>query len=440
MCQKRNKCLKIEEKSIEMDALKKKQMLNRKAVKSRKSYDSMDCEKQEKYLNAIRNQSAIAQQNRKISKLHVDVCISQFCQKIKEGPYYVCTVCNRMFNRKSVLIFNKQKYVNCNIQNVFTEKLSFDNKEYICKTCHSKVIKGKAPCQAVYNDMFADDIPTELSTLEKLEQILIAQRIVFEKIVVMPKGQQRKIKGAIRNVPVECDKTCQTLPRAPESSGIIFLKLKRKLQFRGHVYYQAVRPEIVLNALNWLKANNELYKTITIDIDRIDRDLTTLEVTSISECNTSTSTDVEQPMNEQDLSTDGIITEQINEPKNEKPVINETSKKAQQEDQEEEIDDPLNKHRAPTNETCTKAIIPDYPVTIDQQNVSTGQEIYSIAPGENKDPVSFMKDKKCEELSFPVLFPKGRYGYATGRKIHLTPTKYFNARLLHHSGRFANNP
>ena len=271
-----------------------------------------------------------------------------------------------MFNRKSVLIFNKQKYVNCNIQNVFTEKLSFDNKEYICKTCHSKVIKGKVPCQAVYNDMFVDDIPTELSTLEKLEQILIAQRIVFEKIVVMPKGQQRKIKGAIRNVPVECDKTCQTLPRAPESSEIILLKLKRKLQFRGHVYYQAVRPEIVLNALNWLKANNELYKTITIDIDRIDRNLTTLEVTSIPECTTSTCTDVEQPTNEQDISTDEIITEQINETKNEKPVINETSKKAQQEDQEEEIDDPLNKHRAPTNETCTKAIIPDYPVTIDQ--------------------------------------------------------------------------
>jgi len=68
----------------EMDAPKKKQMLyNRKAVKSRKSYDSMDCEKKEKYLNAIRNQSAIAQQNRKISKLHVDVCISQFCQTIK---------------------------------------------------------------------------------------------------------------------------------------------------------------------------------------------------------------------------------------------------------------------------------------------------------------------------------------------------------------------
>ena len=109
------------------------------------------------------------------------------------------------------------------------------------------------------NDMHVDDIPVELSSLEKLEQILVAQRIVFEKIVVMPKGQQRKIKGAICNVPVECDKTFHVLPRPPESSGIIMLRLKRKLQFRGHVYFQAVRPQFILNALNWLKTNNVLY-------------------------------------------------------------------------------------------------------------------------------------------------------------------------------------
>ena len=58
-------------------------------------------------------------------------------------------------------------------------------------------------------------------------------------------------------------------------------------------------------------------------------------------------------------------------------------------------------------------------------------EIYSVAPGENKHPVSFMKDKQCEELTFPILFPKGRYGYTAERKIKVTPAKYFNARLLH---------
>lgn len=42
-----------------------------------------------------------------------------------------------------------------------------------------------------------------------------------------------------------------------------------------------------------------------------------------------------------------------------------------------------------------------------------------------------MIDKQCEELTFPVLFPKVRYGHTTERKIELAPTKYLNARLLH---------
>ena len=116
--------------------------------------------------------------------------------------------------------------------------------------CHSKVINGKSPCQAVVDYMNVDEITTELSSLEKLEQILIAQRIVFENIAVMPKGQHRKIKGAICNVPdsVECDQTCNQLPRPPDRSGIIMLKLKRKLQFRGHGYFQAVRQELIPTA------------------------------------------------------------------------------------------------------------------------------------------------------------------------------------------------
>ena len=81
------------------------------------------------------------------------------------------------------------------------------------------------------NNMHVDEIPRELSSLEKLEQILIAQRIVFEKIVVMPKGQQRKIKDAICNIPVECDQTCNQLPRPPHRLGILMRKLERKLQF-----------------------------------------------------------------------------------------------------------------------------------------------------------------------------------------------------------------
>ena len=50
----------------------------------------------------------------------------------------------------------------------FNIQQSFDRKHYICRTCHSKGIKGKLPCQAVVNNMHVDEIPRELSSIEKL--------------------------------------------------------------------------------------------------------------------------------------------------------------------------------------------------------------------------------------------------------------------------------
>ena len=51
-----------------------------------------------------------------------------------------------------------------------------------------------------------------------------------------------------------------------------------------------------------------------------------------------------------------------------------------------------------------------------------------------------MTEEYCEELAFPTLFPMGRFGFTAQRDKKLTPVKYFNARLLHNSGRFATNP
>ena len=38
------------------------------------------------------------------------------------------------------------------------------------------------------------------------------------------------------------------------------------------------------------------------------------------------------------------------------------------------------------------------------------------------------------------MFPKGTYGYTTERQVTISAVKYFNARLLHYSGKFATNP
>ena len=76
----------------------------------------------------------------------------------------------------------------------------------------------------------------------------------------------------------------------------------------------------------------------------------------------------------------------------------------------EENDDPLNTHRQATNETCLQSVLPDYPVTL-QQSGSLGNEIYDIAPGENRHPASIMTDKKCEQLASMATPRKEKLNY-----------------------------
>ena len=380
---------------------------------------------------------------KKCSSIHsLDYYIQQFNGAIREGPYYICVVCNRLLYRKTVLEFKKDKY-KCS-SSLFTSVTSFNGNMYICKTCDLTIKKkNKTPCQAVYNNLGVDDVPPELASLEKLEQILISQRIVFQKIVVMPKGQQRKIRGAICNVPVTCEETCLVLPRPPDSSGIIMLKLKRKLQFTGHVYFQAVRPEVVLHALQWLKRNNELYENVAINLQNIDHELSSLcnheqEIESgIATFSRDCDGDVHDCEKEQRVSKHGG---KDNGHCSQDGNLDSDASGDFEDDCERE--DPLNELRAATCETCLQSIIPDYPIISDEEGRerSAGNEIFSVAPGENKHPVSMMTDRHCEELAFPVLFPKGRFGYKMERKEKLTPVRYFNARLLHYSGRFAMNP
>ena len=203
-----------------MDTATKQDLLNKKT----EHYRTMDATKKQKLLEKSKQEYTS-----RTSKKTVDSCVEQFKKKIMEGPYYICRVCNRTLYKKSVLKLKTSSYPS---QDILKIQSSYDGKEYICKTCHSKAIQGKLLCQAIVNNLNVDDVPTELGNLKKLEQILIAWRIVFKKVIVMLKGQQRKIKGAICNVPVNSDQTCKILPRPPERSGIILLKLKRKLQFR----------------------------------------------------------------------------------------------------------------------------------------------------------------------------------------------------------------
>ena len=78
------------------------------------------------------------------------------------------------------------------------------------------------------NKLSVEWLPREFRNLRRLETVLVAKRILFKKVTVMPKGQSPKVKDSICNIPIsEKDSNCNSLPRPADSNGVIVIKLKK---------------------------------------------------------------------------------------------------------------------------------------------------------------------------------------------------------------------
>ena len=142
---------------------------------------------------------------------------------------------------------------------------SANDKEWICLNCHVTLKRGRMPVQAKCNNLELAPLPTELTDLNDLEIRMISQRIPFVKMVALPSGRQHGIHGPAVNVPAKLDFICTQFPRLPSETQLVPMKLKRRLKYKSHYMYDYVRPEKVLAALRWLKANNEHYAEIVIN-------------------------------------------------------------------------------------------------------------------------------------------------------------------------------
>ena len=202
--------------------------------------------------------------------------IEEFQAKVKVGPEYVCTSCHRMMYKHSVVIFKPTKYTQASPE--LLGKIDkhcyviYDDNQWICKTCDSSLSRNVLPLQAKANCLVLDTVPPELE-LNPLELRLISLRIPLMKMLALPSGKQRAIKGPAVNVPSKIDRVCKLLPRLPSQCELVPLKLKRKLSYRGHYLYDYVSPEKLTSALRWLKANNPLYAIVKITDDWLDKAL-----------------------------------------------------------------------------------------------------------------------------------------------------------------------
>ena len=189
----------------------------------------------------------------------------------------------------------------------------------------------------------------------------------------MPRGQAPKMKGAICNVPID------TIDRIADNNGIVLVKLKRKLEYNGHVYFESVRTQFINDLLHYLKINNHLYRDISINIENILRNVLSIHDTGDTNGH-----------------SDMIFETLISSIDNPIPIQVEGEQKL------ELSENPLDKYRTASYETLLISNITQ-PVYND--------ECINIAPGEGKQTKSVLSDEYCEELAHPYLFPTGKFGY-----------------------------
>ena len=197
--------------------------------------------------------------------------MNNFKLECKKQPVYICTSCHRLLWKKGFQKFTIENYCDINTKKrylVFDEKYRISGVNgsiYICHNCHRTLKSGKVSAQSKANCMDLEEVPNELKDLNNMEEHTICKRILFMKLVKLPRGKQNGIKGAAVNVPADLRPACNLLPRIPADAHIICLKLKRKLEYKQAYLHDTIWPEKVLIALHYLKAHNPLYADIEIN-------------------------------------------------------------------------------------------------------------------------------------------------------------------------------
>lgn len=286
----------------------------------------------------------------------VDVSVKKF----HDIHTYICTCCDQLWYKYSVVNACKVRESQVDSAKYLCNKISIDDKEWICRTCNNHLMKNKLPPCAIANGM-AFPIKPEFFYLNELECRLLAPRIAFQKLMQAPRGRQLKIHGNIVNVPADVSHTVTMLPRLHSQTATIKVNLKRKLQYKSSALSLNVRPDKVVQAAKWLMSNSTLYKDEKI---LFNEDWANTYVTEVAQLQND---DNEMEYNDK-------LSENLNN-------------QSESEDQQ------------------TAAGVTDTLFTAtDFLEDNEPQNILNVAPAEGNQPPSVFRDKYCEELAYPGIF------------------------------------
>ena len=296
---------------------------------------------------------------------------------IKKGPTVICASCNGLWFESSVKRTTKSFLLEKDITPNQIQTICNTNDDTIdlCLTCHRELAHNKIP---ILSQLVFEEIPIELMGLTPLEERMICPRIPFMQIRSLGRDKQYGLRGNVVNVPISVDTSVSVLPRSFDETYTVQIKLKRIMQHKSHFMFENVRPSVIMNAAKYL-VNTPLYVEENVIISD----------TWINDHQN----DVEHfVVNDED-----------------RDIVNSKESEAM------EIDDnEWNEVHEPINLTSNDTLWQD-------------NNAIAFAPGEGRFPLSILRDKHAEELSFPTIY----CGHARQLSSDVSYTKICKWELRH---------
>ena len=112
------------------------------------------------------------------------------------------------------------------------------------------------------------DLKKKGEWLTNLEGAMIARKIIFMKIFLLPTSRWTGLKDKAVNIPVPESAVLNTidlLPRTPLDAGLISVTLKRKKEYNNSHHSQLIDPKKIFAVLEKLKKHRNPYYTFYDD-------------------------------------------------------------------------------------------------------------------------------------------------------------------------------
>ena len=89
--------------------------------------------------------------------------MKEFKINIKQGPYFVCVICNRSMYKRSVKLFDMEKYEILDDTTLPFVNSYNGNHYIICNTCDKKLQKKEIPEQCVLSKLEFYNFPDHVA-------------------------------------------------------------------------------------------------------------------------------------------------------------------------------------------------------------------------------------------------------------------------------------